>query len=118
MAVSLKKRLILSNIGMVVIPILALIIVELAAGYLFFYVLGRKPEGEDMRVFQTFRFAAMIVILAITSSILTYSISRSILDPIERLSTTAKKSVKATLITAVLQIRSMNWGSCPIPLKT
>ncbi|MDX8291019.1 HAMP domain-containing sensor histidine kinase [Metabacillus indicus] len=88
---SIKKRLILSNIGMVVIPILALIIVELAAGYLFFYVLGRKPEGEDMQVFQTFRFAAMIVILAITSGILTYSISRSILNPIERLSETAKK---------------------------
>ncbi|OIU71677.1 HAMP domain-containing sensor histidine kinase [Rossellomorea aquimaris] len=88
---SIKKKLILSNIGMIVIPILCLIIVELAAGYLFFYLLGREPEGDDMQVFQTFRFGAMIVILVITNGTLTYSISRSILEPIKKLSMAAKK---------------------------
>ncbi|MGG4166423.1 HAMP domain-containing sensor histidine kinase [Rossellomorea vietnamensis] len=94
---SIKKRLILSNIGMIFIPILSLIIVELAAGYLFFYVLGKEPEGEDMHIFQTFRFGAMIVILFVTNGILTYFISRSILEPIKSLSMAAKKISEGNL---------------------
>lgn len=94
---SIKKRLILSNIGMIVIPILSLILVELAAGYLFIYVLGKKPEGEVMQVLQSFRFGAMIVILLVTNGILTYFISRSILEPIKSLSIAAKKISEGTL---------------------
>lgn len=94
---SIKKRLILSNIGMIVIPILSLIIVELGAGYLFFYVLGKKPEGKDIQVFQAFRFGAMIVILAVTNGILTYFISRRILEPIKSLSLAAKKISEGNL---------------------
>jgi methyl-accepting chemotaxis protein len=116
--VSIKKKLILSNIGMIVIPILCLIIVELAAGYLFFYVLGRKPEGDDMQVFQTFRFGAMIVILVITNGILTYSISRSILEPIKKLSMAAKKISEGELDYSCASGQRMSWGNCPIPLKT
>lgn len=94
---SIKKRLILSNIGMIFIPIISLIIVELGAGYVFFYVLGKKSEGEDMQVFQTFRFGAMIVILFVTNGILTYFISRSILGPIKSLSMVAKKISEGNL---------------------
>lgn len=88
---SIKKRLILSNIGMIVIPIVSLLILEVVAGYLFFYVLNRKPEGEDLQFFLTLRFGAIVMILVITNGLLTYYISRSIIEPINRLSLAAKK---------------------------
>jgi signal transduction histidine kinase len=88
---SIKKRLILSNIGMIVIPIVSLLILEVVAGYLFFYVLNRKPEGEDLQFFLTLRFGAIVLILVITNGLLTYYISRSIIEPIKRLSLAAEK---------------------------
>lgn len=95
--VSIKKRLILSNIGMIVIPILGLILIEFVAGYLFFYAMGRKPEGEDLQFFNSFRFGAMIVIVVITNGILTYYISRSMIEPIKRLSLAATKISEGNL---------------------
>ncbi|PFA69151.1 two-component sensor histidine kinase [Bacillus sp. AFS015802] len=94
---SIKKRLILSNIGMIVIPILGLILVEFVAGYLFFYAMGMKPEGEDLQFFNSFRFGAMILIVVITNGLLTYYISRSIIEPIKRLSLAATKISEGNL---------------------
>ncbi|MDT9025193.1 sensor histidine kinase [Rossellomorea yichunensis] len=94
---SIKKRLILSNIGMIVIPIVSLLIMEVVAGYLFFYVLNTKPEGEDLQFFLTLRFGAIVVILVITNGLLTYYISRSIIEPIKRLSLAAKRISEGNL---------------------
>ncbi|MEB9507356.1 HAMP domain-containing sensor histidine kinase [Bacillus anthracis] len=88
---SINKRLILSNIGMIVIPIVSLLIVEVVAGYLFFYVLNKKPEGEDLQFFLNLRFGAILIIFILTNSLLTYYISKSIVDPIKRLSLAATK---------------------------
>ncbi|RIW29207.1 sensor histidine kinase [Bacillus salacetis] len=88
---SIKKKLILSNIGMIVIPIACLLIVEIIAGYLLFYVFGGEAEGENLKFFLTLRFAAMIIILLLTNGLLTYFVSRSILVPIKNLSVAARK---------------------------
>ncbi|MEN8698574.1 sensor histidine kinase [Bacillus infantis] len=94
---SIRKRLILSNIGMILIPVLSLLVVEVIAGYLFFYLFNGKPEGRDLQLFLTARFAAVIVILVLTNAILTYFVSKSILVPIRELSEAAGKISEGNL---------------------
>jgi signal transduction histidine kinase len=94
---SIKKRLLLSNIGMIVIPIAGLLIVEIVAGYVFFYML----KGEDLQVFLTLRFGALVVILVLTNGLLTYYMSKSIIEPIKRLSFAARKISEGDLDVSV-----------------
>ncbi|WP_175991509.1 cell wall metabolism sensor histidine kinase WalK [Bacillus sp. Marseille-Q1617] len=84
---SIKKRLLLSNIGMILIPIAGLLIVEIVAGYVFFYMF----HGEDLQIFLTLRFGALVAILVLTNGLLTYYMSKSIIEPIKRLSFAARK---------------------------
>lgn len=88
---SIKKRLILSNIGMIIIPIIGFLIAEIALGYLLFYVLKGNPEGTAMKLLISYRFIAMALILIITNGLLTYYVSKSIISPITKLSLAAKK---------------------------
>lgn len=88
---SIKKRLIISNIGMIVIPILGFLIVEIILAYLLFVVFNGNPQGKDLSLFIQFRFIAMVLILIITNGLLTYYVSKSILVPIKKLSIAAKK---------------------------
>lgn len=91
MLLSIKKRLILSNIGMIVIPILALFLIEIIAAYLLFIVFKGDPHGNELKWFISFRFIALVLILVITNGTLTYYVSKSIINPIKKLSIAAKK---------------------------
>jgi signal transduction histidine kinase len=93
----IKKRLLLSNIGMIVIPIVSLLIMEIVVGYLFFYVLN----GEDLQTFLTLRFGALVVILVVTNGLLTYFMSKSIIVPINKLSFAARKISEGDLEVSV-----------------
>ena len=88
---SIKKRLIFSNIGMIIIPIIGFLIVEIALGYLLFFVFKGNPQGSGMKLFISYRFIAMALILIITNGLLTYYVSKSIITPITKLSLAAKK---------------------------
>lgn len=88
---SIKKRLIFSNIGMVVIPIIGILLVEIILGYFLFVVFNGNPQGTDLTLFISFRFIAMALILVVTNGLLTYYVSKSILIPIKKLSIAAKK---------------------------
>ncbi|MEK5268500.1 MULTISPECIES: sensor histidine kinase [Heyndrickxia] len=88
---SIKKRLIFSNIGMVVIPIIGILLVEIILGYFLFVVFNGNPHGTDLTLFISFRFIAMALILVVTNGLLTYYVSKSILIPIKKLSIAAKK---------------------------
>jgi len=88
---SIKKRLLLSNIGMVVIPIICFLLLEIVLGYLLFVVFNGNPQGDDLRMFINLRFIGMILILAITNGFLTFYVSKSIIMPIKKLSIAAKK---------------------------
>jgi len=90
-SLSIKKRLIISNIGMIIIPILGFLIVEIILAYLLFVVFSGNPQGKDLRLFIQFRFIAMVLILVITNGLLTYYVSKSILIPIKKLIIAAKK---------------------------
>lgn len=88
---TIKKRLILSNFAMIILPIVGLLITEIFLGYLFFNVLKVRLDGDTLQLFIQFRFIAMFLIIAITNGILTYYVSKSIITPIEKLSIAAQK---------------------------
>lgn len=88
---SIKKRLILSNIGMIVIPIIGFFIVEIMLGYLLFVMFNKDPDGTDFTLFIRFRFIAIALILIVTNGLLTYYVSKSIITPIRKLSLAANK---------------------------
>lgn len=60
---SIRKRLILSNIAMILIPGALLLIAEIVLGYLLFVVFNGNPQGDDLKVFVQFRFIAIALIL-------------------------------------------------------
>lgn len=94
---SIKKRLILSNIGMIIIPIICVLFVEIILGYLLFVVFNGNPQGAELKLFISFRFIAMAFILVLTNGLLTYYVSKSIITPIKKLSIAAKKISKGDL---------------------
>ncbi len=94
---SIQKRLILSNLGMIIIPIASFLIVEIIVGYFMFYVFNGKPEGEQLEFFVRFRLTAMVIILIVTNGLLTYYVSKSIIKPIRKLSLAAKEISQGNL---------------------
>lgn len=90
---SIQKRLLLSNLGMIVIPVVGFLLIEIILGYLMFVVF-REP---DIELFSSLRFIGMIFILVITNGLLTYYMSKSIITPIKELSLSAKKITEGNL---------------------
>ncbi|WP_254846862.1 sensor histidine kinase [Oceanobacillus sojae] len=88
---SIRKRLILSNIAMILIPVVLLLAAEILLGYFLFVIFNGNPEGNDLKVFVQFRFIAIALILVLTNGLLTYFMSKSIINPISKLSMAAKK---------------------------
>ncbi|MBM7554229.1 sensor histidine kinase [Thalassobacillus pellis] len=88
---SIRKRLLLSNIGMIVVPIICFFLLEILLGYLMFIVFNGDPKGEDMKLFLSLRFFGLVIVLVITNGLLTYFVSKSILSPIRELTEAAKK---------------------------
>lgn len=88
---SIKRRLILSNIGMVFIPIICFLLIEMILGYAIFVVFKGNPHSADLRMFIGFQFIAMTIILVVTNGLLTYYVSKTIITPIRKLSFAAKK---------------------------
>ena len=88
---TIQKRLLLSNLGMIFIPAFCILFVDASLGYLFFVVLKGKPEGETLELFIRSRILAAILVLVFTNGFLTYYVAKSILTPIQQLSIAAKK---------------------------
>ena len=105
---SIKKRLILSNIGMILVPIIGFLAVEILLGYVLFFVFKGDMQGAEMKLFLSFRLVAMILVLIITNGLLTYYVSKSIIAPIQKLSEAAKKSVMVIWTTESALPRKMN----------
>ncbi|WP_040984961.1 sensor histidine kinase [Oceanobacillus jeddahense] len=94
---SIRKRLILSNIAMILIPGALLLVAEIVLGYVLFVVFNGNPQGDDLRVFAQFRFIAIALILIVTNGLLTYFMSKSIINPISKLSMGAKEISEGNL---------------------
>ncbi|WP_188455965.1 sensor histidine kinase [Virgibacillus oceani] len=88
---SIKKRLLFSNIAMIIIPIVFFFLIELILGYVIFYIADGDPEGGYLGTFIKLRFIGLLLILVITNGLLTYFVSKSIINPIRKLSRAAKE---------------------------
>lgn len=87
----IKKKLILSNIGMIIIPVISVFIFEILLGYLLFIVFKGNPHGRELDLFIGLRFIGLLIILIITNGLLTYFVSKSIIKPIKKLSNATRK---------------------------
>lgn len=88
---TIKQRLLLSNIGMIVIPIAAFFIIEIILGYVMFIAAKGDLNGERMQWFIGMRFVMMLGVLVLTNGILTYYVSRSIIAPLRTLAAAAAR---------------------------
>lgn len=88
---SIWKKMLLSNIGMIVIPITFILALDAFLGYLLFIVFEASPEGKGLNLFIGFHFIGLLIILIITNGLLTYFVTKSIINPIKKLFNATKK---------------------------
>lgn len=88
---SIKKRLLLSNIGMILLPVIGFLTVEIVLGYALFFIFTGDMQDSVMKLFLSFRLGGMILVLIITNGLLTYFVSKSIITPVQKLSEAARK---------------------------
>jgi len=88
---SIRKRLIFSNIAMIVIPIITFILLQIILDMFFFNSFDPTDSGQRTHAFYFFRFGIIIPIFAVTNALLSYFVSRSIIKPIRGLNDAARK---------------------------
>ncbi|MFZ4453681.1 sensor histidine kinase [Salibacterium aidingense] len=81
---TIRRRLILSNIAMIVLPILGFLFLEIVLGWLLFTGTG-TPDERNLSLFLQLRWIGVIVILVGTNGLLTYYVSKSIIQPVKHL---------------------------------
>ncbi|MBO0603597.1 HAMP domain-containing histidine kinase [Sporosarcina sp. E16_3] len=82
---SIKKRLILSNIGMILLPLLLFILIELIFAYFMFYPLEDKMNADTSELFLSMRLVVFIISLLISNVVLSLIVSKSIIVPLIKL---------------------------------
>lgn len=87
---SIRKRLIFSNIAMIVIPIITFILLQVILDMFFFNSFDPTDSGQRAHALYFFRFGIIIPIFAITNAVLSYFVSRSIIKPIIGLNEAAR----------------------------
>ncbi|MBU9723446.1 MULTISPECIES: sensor histidine kinase [Bacillaceae] len=87
---TIKKRLILSNIGMIIIPIVAFLAIEIMLGYIFYLWVGGAIR-DNLELFLSLRIIGMLLVIIVTNGMLTYFVSQSIIRPIQELMNAAKE---------------------------
>lgn len=93
---SLKKRLVLSNIMMVLLPILSFLVIEIILGLIMLYTLDGKIE-ETPQWFKSFRLIGLLTVITLTNGFLTYVVARSIIKPVNKLMEAAGKISEGNL---------------------
>ncbi len=88
---SIWKKMLLSNIGMIIIPIIFILVLDAFLGYLLFIVFEASTEGKELNLFISFHFIGLLIILILTNGLLTYFVTKSIINPIKRLFNATKK---------------------------
>ncbi|WP_163528747.1 sensor histidine kinase [Halobacillus ihumii] len=107
---SIRKRLILSNIAMVVGPFLFLLIVEIIAGYLLMNVIEIESRDRLQKIFISIHFIGLLLILILTNGIITYFLSKSIIRPVNRLTHAAEEIGKGNLDFKIERMRKDEIG--------
>jgi histidine kinase len=82
---------------MIAIPFLLFLLIEVIAGYVLFYVLGRGHEEAAMELFTTIRVTGLLLAITVSNGLITYLVSRSILKPVRMLMQAAKEITEGNL---------------------
>lgn len=98
---TIRKRLIASNIAMIIIPVVALLLMEMVIGMFLIYVLKMEIGEDFQKTFITIRFIGLAVILMVTNGLLTYYVAKSVVRPVEKLSKAAKRISEGDLDTSI-----------------
>lgn len=88
---SIRKRLILSNIAMILVPVLSLIVIEGIVSLLFYLAYQGNMENINARLFMQIRFWAFVLVVIVTNSLLASYVSKNLIVPIHQLSIAAKQ---------------------------
>ncbi|SDE41518.1 HAMP domain-containing protein [Paenibacillus sp. UNCCL117] len=94
---SIKKKLILSNIAMILVPFAMFLLIELIAVCMMVYVFDRRLEGENLQLFTTIRVTGLLFAITASNGIITYLVSKSILQQVRMLTNGAKEIAQGNL---------------------
>lgn len=81
---SIKTRLLLSNIGMIVIPFLSIFIIDIILVYVFF--LFDYSIEENRNIFFISRIISFLAVLIVTNGLLAYVVSKLDCDTMAQVS--------------------------------
>jgi signal transduction histidine kinase len=107
---SIKKRLIASNVAMIVIPILLFLLLEVVIATLIFSGVNGTPVNKDSQWFMSLRFIGLLLILIVTNGILTYMVSKTILKPIRILTKAAEEISNGNLDHEIVSVNNDELG--------
>lgn len=94
---SIKNRLIASNIAMIVIPFILFILFEILMATLFFGGTNGTTDKRSSEWFMNIRLVGFLLIMLITNGILSYYVSKTILKPVRMLTEAAEEISKGNL---------------------
>jgi histidine kinase len=89
---------------MIVIPFLLFLFIELVAGYVLFYILDRRLEGADLELFTTIRVTGLLLAITASNGVITYFVSKSILEPVRMLTEAVKEISQGNLDSSLMPI--------------
>ncbi|MCM3618085.1 HAMP domain-containing histidine kinase [Sutcliffiella horikoshii] len=98
---TIKKRLILSNIGMVIIPVLLFLVVEMLIAFIWLYPMKGELNKETLSLFQSIRLFLLIFVLILSNGLLTFFVAKSIIDPLQKLKKSAHEISTGNLDTKI-----------------
>lgn len=87
---SIRKRLLVSNIAIVLIPFIGLLLLEMILGLFLIYIIKMDTGEGFQNIFRTFHLIGLPFILIATNGLLTYYVAKSVLRPVEKLSKAAE----------------------------
>jgi len=88
---SIRKRLLFSNIAIVIFPIIALFLIDIILYYFLSYIINLDVDADFQQTFIKLRFIGMFLIIILINGLLTFYVSKSILNPVKKLSKAAEQ---------------------------
>lgn len=94
---SIRKKLVLSNIAMIAAPFALFLLIELLAGYILLYTRGGRLEAADLEQLTPIRVTGLLFAITASNGIITYVVSKSILQQVRILTQAAKEISQGNL---------------------
>lgn len=94
---TIKQRLLLSNILLVVLPVAAFFVIEILLGYVFFVFLGQSLNENNIGTFTTARLILFALAIIVINSLLILLLSRTIIKPLNKLRAAAREIGRGNL---------------------